>query len=213
MKDMTIINIKIKTKKSNNYIIELSNGKSLEIPIDIILKYNLEKHMLITEDICNKLNQEINLIKCKEIAYKFATYKPRSIKQIRDKLIENNFKENEILLTFEFLKKYNLIDDFDYSRKFILNYILTKRVGQRKIEYELLLKGISKEIVNKAINKFYPNNKVKEFIILEIKKKKNQILRKEKEKQYIYIYNYLSNKGFYIDSNLKEFIKFQIKNL
>lgn len=209
---LIIISIK-QNKLDTNCVIEFSDNTNLELSMDLIVKYKFKKGDIVSEDLYNSLVDENNLMLCKQTAYKFASYMPRCKAQIIKKLSENNFSKNQIEQSIDFLERYDLVNDLDYSRKYIQSYLLTKRAGPKKLEQELLLKGIEKNIVNEALKQFYPHDKIPEFIELEINKKKHEVLRKDKNKQYMYITNYLFNKGFYLDNLLKEIVKNKLDEL
>ncbi len=203
----TIIKVKQKSKNNSNCIVISDDGEISEISMDLVLKFKIAKQATFSIEEWNKIILEQQLILCKSTAYSFASYKPRTKKQIYDKLVTLDFSQEEIAQSLVFLEEYNLIDDYEFSRKFIQNRLLTKKIGELKIKQELASKGVDKNTIEQAIESFYPKENVEELINAEIDKKIRQISRKPKEKQYLALFNYLLGRGFKIEDIKKAIAK------
>ena len=75
---------------------------------------------------------------------KYVLYKKRSENEIRRKF-ENNIEPNLLEDIIEYLKEAKYIDDKEYIRKTINNFIALKNLSIREIEYKLYSKGVKKE--------------------------------------------------------------------
>lgn len=82
---------------------------------------------------------------CKDSAIKLLTFKDRTEKELRDKLKEKGYGDNEIDETTEFLKSYGYIDDLRYAKKFVADGINVRCHGPDRIRIELMRKGVSRE--------------------------------------------------------------------
>ncbi len=77
---------------------------------------------------------------------RFLKIRPRSEKEIRDKLRFKKFKDHEIDREISKLKKIDLINDKRFAG-FWIEYLTEFKIrGKRFIEYELKRKGIEKEL-------------------------------------------------------------------
>ena len=75
---------------------------------------------------------------------KYVLYKKRSENEIRKKF-EKEIEENLLEDIIVYLKEANYIDDKEYIRKTINNFMALKNLSIREIEYKLYSKGIEKE--------------------------------------------------------------------
>lgn len=116
---------------------------------------------------------------------KYILYKKRSENEIRTKF-SKEMEENLLEDIIEYLKEAKYIDDKEYIRKTVNNYIALKNLSQRELKYKLLAKGLNKNDIEDYI---YDNKE--ELEEYEIKSagniiyKKSTTLEKEEIKQYL----------------------------
>ena len=116
---------------------------------------------------------------------KYVLYKKRSENEIRKKF-ENEIQENLLEDIIEYLKEAEYIDDKEYIRKTVNNFIALKNLSIREIEYKLYSKGIKKEDIEDYI---YENkeelNQYEIKSATNIANKKSTSLEIEEIKQYL----------------------------
>ena len=114
---------------------------------------------------------------------KYILYKKRSENEVRTKF-SKEMEENLLEDIIEYLKEAKYIDDKEYIRKTVNNYIALKNLSQRELKYKLLAKGLNKNDIEDYI---YDNKE--ELEEYEIKSagniiyKKSTTLEKEEIKQ------------------------------
>lgn len=119
-------------------------------------------------------------------------------KQIRNKLIEGYYPSDIIERVIVFLKEYNMLDDYRYACMYIESGMMTK--SRRRIVQDLYLKGISKELTERAFLEM--NYSEAQSIQYLIEKKKSKYdLSDSKGIQKLFMY--LSSKGYRYD-DIKE---------
>ena len=121
---------------------------------------------------------------------KYVLYKKRSENEIRrkfEKEIDTSLLEDII----DYLKEAKYIDDKEYIRKAINNFIALKNLSIKEIKYKLQSKGINKEDIEDYI---YDNKE--ELIEYEIKSAKNIIVKKNTSSEIDEIKQYLLKKGY-----------------
>lgn len=190
---------KIEKQKNNlkKYSIFIDYEFAFRIDEVDLLYYNLKENEHIKKEKYDNILKNILLKQAKDKALKYLSYKMRSEKQVRDKLIQNQFPSNVINKVINILKKYNYINDEEFAKTFIKNKMNIKGYGSFKISYDLKLQGINEEVFKKYLYDENFVNEEKEAIILLKKKIKNipnikNIDYKEKQK----LYAYLSRRGF-----------------
>ena len=117
-------------------------------------------------------------------------YKKRSENEIRKKF-ENEIQENLLEDIIEYLKEAEYIDDKEYIRKTVNNFIALKNLSIREIEYKLYSKGIKKGDIEDYI---YENKE--ELNQYEIKSATNIANKKSTSLEIEEIKQYLLKKGY-----------------
>ena len=132
--------------------------------------------------------EEFNKQKTKVL--KYILYKKRSENEIRKKF-EKEIEENLLEDIIAYLKEAKYIDDREYIRKTINNFMALKNLSIREIEYKLYTKGIRKEDIEDYI---YENKE--ELNQYEIKSARNITNKKVTSLEIEEIKQYLMKKGY-----------------
>lgn len=138
-------------------------------------------------------------------ALKFLSYRPRSEKEVRDKLIK--IKTPEILIE-EIIKKlrdYKFLDDLEFAKMFARERSILKHKPVRVIKFELKQKGISEDLIEEVLTDSKEEEKdlekAKEIIQKKIIRYKGLDSYKIREK----LSRFLVSRGFDYDT-IKEAI-------
>lgn len=90
-----------------------------------------------------------------DTALYYLSFKNRTQKEIKDKLIEKGYSESEIDKSISKLLEYGYIDDSHYTFLYIKSNINKK--GIKLIKNELINKGILKEVVDEQYSVYLEN--------------------------------------------------------
>ncbi|HUQ85292.1 MAG TPA: regulatory protein RecX [Candidatus Limnocylindrales bacterium] len=82
---------------------------------------------------------------------RFLSYRPRTEKEIRDKLATKNAPQEVIENIVIKLKEHKFLNDEDFAKRFIEQRLRFKPKSLRIIKLELKQKGISHEIIEQAV--------------------------------------------------------------
>ena len=135
--------------------------------------------------------EELDFAKTKIL--KYIAFKKRTENEIRlkfNKVIEEELLDDAI----EELKENGYIDDSNYIKRAINEFIALKNLSIKEIKYKLMSKGLGKNIIDD-----YISNNLDTLIDYEIQSAKNIAIKKsslEKED----IKNYLLKKGYRAES-------------
>ena len=124
---------------------------------------------------------------------RYILYKTRTEQEVKNKF-QKTIEENMLEDIIEYLKETGYINDKEYIRKTINNFIALKNLSIKEIKYKLMTKGINRNLIDDYIS----NNK-EVLADYELKSAKNIAIKKsnlEKEE----VKNYLMKKGFALDS-------------
>lgn len=121
---------------------------------------------------------------------RYILYKKRSEHEVRTKF-QNSIEENLLEDIIEYLKEAKYIDDKEYIRKTVNNFIALKNLSIREIKYKLLAKGLKKDDIEDYI---YENKD--ELENYEIKSIQNIIYKKATSLDENEIKQFLLKKGY-----------------
>lgn len=137
--------------------------------------------------------------KCKTKVLKYILYKKRTEQEIKNKF-SNEIDENLLEDIIQYLKEAKYIDDKEYIKKMINNFMILRNLSIKEIQYKLLSKGLNKS----DIEDYICENK-EELENYEIKSAKN-IIDKKDNLESEEIIHFLLRKGYMID-NIKKAIQ------
>ncbi len=167
---------------------------------EIQLKYGLYEGMEIDKRFIEEVLLEEEKLKAKNKALKFLSYRQRSEKEVVDKLKKEGFSQEIIDKTVEFLKGYNLIDDLNFAKNFVMDKSNINKYGPERIKYELYMKGIPESIINKSLE-YYDDEY---SVALELARKKiNSYKNDNKSAIYRKLGGFLQRRGFSYECILK----------
>lgn len=125
---------------------------------------------------------------------KYILYKKRTENEVRTKFsgtIDDNLLEDII----EYLKQAKYINDKEYIRKTVNNFIALKNLSTKELKYKLLSKGLDKNDIEDYI---YENKE--ELEEYELKSASNIIYKKATSMEQEEIKQYLVKKGYKIEN-------------
>ena len=124
---------------------------------------------------------------------KYVLYKKRSENEIRRKF-EKEIGSDLLEDIIEYLKEAKYIDDKEYIRKAINNFIALKNLSIKEIKYKLYSKGLDRKLVEKYIDE--NREELEEYeknCIEKIKIKKTGTMDEQEIKQFLYRKGYTIN--------------------
>lgn len=124
---------------------------------------------------------------------KYVLYKKRSEQEIRNKF-SSELEEELLEDIINYLKETNYIDDKEYIRKAINNFMILRNLSIKEIKYKLLAKGLNKD----DVENYLEENK-EEMQEYEIKSAKN-IIDKKNNLEAEEIIQFLLRKGYNMDN-------------
>ena len=97
------------------------------------------------------MNEQLQ--KAKDAAYNYLSYRARSVKELREKLVQKEFAEESIEQVVDDLQRQKLLNDREFARRFV-EARLGRANGSRKLAQELRRKGIETEIIDEVLGEF-----------------------------------------------------------
>jgi regulatory protein len=135
------------------------------------------------------------LQKAKNYAFLLLKFRPRSEKEIGERLKRKKFDTTVIRETILFLKENGFVDD-SYFAKVWLESRIKRPLGLRKLRVELRQKGINKEIIDSQVEEISKGYCEEEIVSKLAKERLNKLKGIEPEKAKRRLFDYLLRRGF-----------------
>ncbi len=142
-----------------------------------------------------KKNNKDLLQKAKNYAFLLLKFRLRSENELRQRLKKKKFAEAVIGETIAFLKEKSFLDDDLFAKSWI-QFRIKRPFGLRRIREELRIKGLGREVINKAlqeVEKDYSEEEVVKEIAQERIGKLSGIEPRSAKRR---LYAYLLRRGF-----------------
>ncbi|MBB5335908.1 regulatory protein RecX [Pectinatus brassicae] len=128
-----------------------------------------------------------------EKAVDYLSIRDYSVKQLRDKLYRCSYDEQEINEALEKLKARHYLDDAQLCARQAQVYLREERYSIKALQFKLLAKGFSSEIVNNCLTADFTEYE-KRAVIKILPSRLRKTTDREKNMQYLY------RKGFSVAS-------------
>lgn len=188
----------IEPQKNNKRVNVFIDGE-FAFGIDEYLRF---KHSLHVDD---EITQEFidNILKAEEqnkvntYAFNLLSYRQRSEQELIGALQRKGFDEESISNTLEYLKENKYIDDVYFAKCFIADKQNLNGFGTQRIKYELIKKGVSKDIIQSQL---IIDEDEEYQMALEIGEKKMKSFKNdEKDAIYRKLGGFLQRRGYSYD--------------
>lgn len=124
-------------------------------PIDVATSLGLRKGMEMTDDLERTLRKEDKRVVLRQKSYHFATYKPRTERQVRDYLLGREATPEEIDDVMSWLKEFRLLDDHVYAERFLDAARERKPLSRSMAKRTLARKGVPEPIIDQVLHEQY----------------------------------------------------------
>lgn len=133
-------------------------------------------------------------------AVKLLAAKPRSVRELRERLLEKLWTNEEIVdAVLEKLKEYKYLDDEQYARDLAVSKLRQKPQGKRRLQQTMSQKKLDKETVASAITEAFEKLPEEELIELAIAKRLRLKGKPETREDLKKFYDHLLRQGFSFD--------------
>ena len=192
---------KIEKQKKNTKRVSIFIDGEFEYGVTegTLLKYGLKSGDEINRKMLNEIIEFDEYLYAKKSSFDLLSYRLRSEREIKDKLKTKKVSSKTIDRTIEHLRELGLLNDEEFARQLIQNYISGKPKGKTFIKQKLFSKGISREISEKILNEIFENIDEKQIITGLFKKYCKKLQKSDKIEKKRKIFAYLAGKGFDFD--------------
>ncbi len=147
-----------------------------------------------------EINPEKARTKTFDRAVNLLAFKPRSVKELRARLLEKTWTNEEIVdAVLEKLKEYNYLNDEQFAKDFAASKLRGKPMGKRVLQQKLAMKKLDKETVAEAVENAYEETPEAEIINQAVAKRLRLKGKPETREDAKKFYDYLLRQGFSYD--------------
>lgn len=148
---MKITKIEAQKKNDERVNIYIDEEFAFGLSLELVYSHSLKKGMEVDPDFLNDVVLAEEQIRANNVALRFLGYRQRAEKEIRDRLYKDDFDEDIIENTLDYLRRNQLLNDLEFAKSFMKDKINLSNHGPQKIRYELYQKGIDKEIIDQVL--------------------------------------------------------------
>ncbi len=150
-----ITSIRRNVKNASRCSIFVDDAFLAACPIDVALAMGLRKGLELSPEMERQLRAEDRRMVFKQKAYRFATYKPRTERQILLHLEKIGCVPEEIGVLMVWLREFRLFDDQAYAERFVSAAKERKPLSRNAARSTLLRKGINASIADAILDAEY----------------------------------------------------------
>ena len=171
---------------------------------DALVHVRLHKGETIDQQAVDELKSREEFSLAKRQALRLIGYKLRSEKELRQKLIENEFEPRIIDNVIDHLRSLGIIDDRKFAQAFVHDKRLRRPSGKRLLSQHLRLKGVAQSIIEEVLSQNLSDvderHEAYELAKKILKKYQGSRRSLEREKQKQQLMQYLARRGFSWDT-------------
>ena len=140
------------TKRDPDRIaVDLDGSYAFALPAQLVADERLQVGDAIDEERASGLVAAEQATRATEAALVFLGYRPRSEKEVRDRLRRGGYEQGAIDHAIARLHEWRYLDDTDFARRWVENRTAHRPRGKRLLQQELRHKGIDSETAREVI--------------------------------------------------------------
>ena len=139
---MLITKILKSRRERNKYEIFIDDKPGLRVSESTLAKSALYTGKALDERAIEQIVEADSRERAHQAAVNFISYRPRSTKEILDKLARKGFSHELALEVVVQLNEHNLLNDLQFARMFVRDKLRGKPMGKAMLRRKLLEKGI-----------------------------------------------------------------------
>jgi regulatory protein len=151
---MLITRIQKSRREKGRYEISIDEIPAFHVNESILVKSGLYNGMSIDQEAINAVLLADARERAHQVAVNFISYRPRSSKEVTDKLTRKGFAADLVLDVVEHLRELMLINDLEFARMYTRDKLRGKPMGRALLRRKLLDKGISFQATERVLREY-----------------------------------------------------------
>ena len=189
---------RIETQKRNKKrrSIYLDDEFAFSLDEELVFKFGLHEGDLINESEFSAIIQAEEKKGAKDAAIRFLSYRNRSEKEVRDKLLNKGFCEDIIDCLLIELKEARLVNDVKFAMAFVHDKMILRPMGPLLIRKELKRFGLAESAIELAVEEAFRDKTSFEVGLEMVQKKYRQSKNPDWLKTKKRLADFLYRRGF-----------------
>lgn len=189
----------VETLGKGKYRVSFSDGITCLLYRGEMRAYGIEEGRTLGSDIYSRLMTETLGKRAKKRAMYLLEQMDRTEKQLREKLLSNEYPQVCIDDAVEYVKRFHYLDDYRYACNFI-RYGGAK-LSRQMVRQKLMQKGVDRKVIEAALEEEYSSEELP--MIQALLEKRHFVPGQCDDKEFRKTYQYLLRRGFQSSEILK----------
>ncbi|MFQ5752702.1 MAG: regulatory protein RecX [bacterium] len=191
-----ITKITVQKKNKNRSAIFLNHEFAFGLDSALVAKFDLKEGDQLTKEQVANIRFKEEGRRIKEKAYRYLAGRAHSEKELRIKLQQKGYDHKLVEEVISDLKGVSLIDDLAFALSYAHSRLINRPVGEKLLRSELWHKGVSQEIIDKAVHETYAEKNQLQIARELVDKRKSHYPSLESWKEKKRIADFLIRRGF-----------------
>jgi len=185
---------KISTQKDSSRInLYVNDEFYLGLPAEAIIEFKLKKDMELDPETAQRLRCYDELQRAKSSAYRYLSYRQRTVREMIDYLTRKGFEQQSISNVIELLKESGFLNDESFAKAYVDDKTRLNDLGAYRLKAELRKKGIGEELIKETLSDLEPDI---EHLVELIQRKYSSSLTGDKNSTMLDAAAFLQRKGY-----------------
>ena len=191
-----VTDIRVNVNRPDRRSIFINGEFAFSVSEGVFMKKAIHVGDCLSDEELESVVDSEELQKIREAALNLLSYRPRSVKEMRYRLIRKGWEREPVEQIIGELKEKSYLDDREFAAVFARDRVKNKCLGSQSLRNELFKKGVSKEIIEEAEAEIYEAHPPETLIERLLQKRKissdTPVTAKEKQR----LVAMLRRKGF-----------------
>lgn len=194
-----IIVKEIEAVGKGRYRVQFDTGVTCLLYRKEMSSFSIEKGKKITAQQYQELLEEVVGKRAKKRALHLLEQMDRTEKQLRDKLLANEYPQSCIDGAIAYVKGFHYLDDSRYASNYVR--FSQEKMSRVQMKQKLMQKGIASSVIANAIEEEYVADEMEQ--IMALLQKRKFVPEEADEKEFQRTYQYVMRRGFKSSDILK----------
>ncbi len=195
-----ITDIKPQKRRSKRRSIFINNEFLCGVDEEIVAVLGLKVGQEVAKRKIEEILYKEEVKKAKDYAFKLLSYRPRSIKEIRNRLKKKDYSSKVILEVVKSLKRLKFLNDKEFARMWVESRIKTRPMGRYRLQQELIQKGIDRDLIEETLSSYREEEEIELAKELAQRKLKRSYQNLDEVTTKRRLYGFLQRRGFSYDT-------------
>jgi regulatory protein len=192
----TITAIKPQVRRKNRVSVFIDGEFAFGLDADVVEMFGLKVGQHINDQQIEKILSEEELKRACQRAFRFLAARPRSQKELQDRLARYGYPAIVIACVIAKCKSLNYIDDRQFAFQFARSRLAQKPLGPELLRMELYMRGIDEDLIDEVVTKVFQENSERDLAQKLAEKRLPRLRDLPEQKAKTRLVSYLKRRGF-----------------